>query len=239
MGERPEGPSRGKWLKSALDWRNAAGQLLCSPHARGWSQHAARQPPGARVLPARAGLVPAPSGPRRCGRCAPRTRGVGPRCQTSASVMVKCRPPPHSGPAGTARRGRPSTTVSTVDRSTPEPPTTYGQPPETRERPATDDGGAPPHQEVPLPCSEFVQRQHQRSQPGQRSDRRKRPPGTLQVLDSGPQAGDVLIVVLAQPPHVLLGMVGALQHHVQAPAQPRETCLARDRFSAVLNSTCT
>ncbi|RLV78575.1 hypothetical protein D3C57_109360 [Streptomyces rapamycinicus NRRL 5491] len=50
----------------------------CSPHPRGWSRPSPRPARCCRLLPAPAGMVPAPS--RRRSRCrpAPRTRGDGP-----------------------------------------------------------------------------------------------------------------------------------------------------------------
>ncbi|SEC10117.1 hypothetical protein SAMN05428943_1031 [Streptomyces sp. 2314.4] len=68
--------------------------VRCSPHPRGWSpcQPPCRGP--SQLLPAPAGLVPAP-GPSRSGRFpAPRTRGVGPHVDNRLQLLKLCSPHP-------------------------------------------------------------------------------------------------------------------------------------------------
>nr|EIF94330.1 hypothetical protein [Streptomyces tsukubensis NRRL18488] len=67
-------------------------EVGCSPHARGWSPSLSPQPSSRRVLPARAGMVPAAPERRRRQAGAPRTRGDGPTAEEAPDERHACSP---------------------------------------------------------------------------------------------------------------------------------------------------
>ncbi len=80
---RGDGPRRGD--------RDRTG-LTCSPRTRGWSRHRRHHRRPARLLPAHAGMVPAPSAPRPPRRAAPRARGDGPTLGGALALLRDCSP---------------------------------------------------------------------------------------------------------------------------------------------------
>src|SRR5690606_17133243 len=64
----------------------------CSPHARGWSPHLAQVAEAVGLLPARAGMVPAPAPAHGAAPPAPRTRGDGPAPPSTARSTLCCSP---------------------------------------------------------------------------------------------------------------------------------------------------
>ena len=72
-------PVSWKCSKFVVTFHRTAGQPVCSPRTRGWSQRRGVRRNVGRVLPAHAGMVPPPgtaaTGPRSCS---PRTRGWSP-----------------------------------------------------------------------------------------------------------------------------------------------------------------
>ena len=65
---------------------------LCSPRTRGWSPGHQTSAPRVAVLPAHAGMVPAPGTSRRSPRSAPRARGDGPLPHGGEDRSGKCSP---------------------------------------------------------------------------------------------------------------------------------------------------
>ncbi len=82
--------------------------LICSPHARGWSREVRSGGRRPRLLPARAGMVPATASWRSRPSSAPRTRGDGPRTMTATTAITACSPHArgwsHHGLAGAGRQ---------------------------------------------------------------------------------------------------------------------------------------
>ncbi len=72
--------------------QSAARDVLCSPHARGWSAAVDEWRHTLIVLPARAGMVPHWCGAWSVAPCAPRTRGDGPIAAQSKSAGYRCSP---------------------------------------------------------------------------------------------------------------------------------------------------
>ncbi len=76
-------------------WVRLGTQVPCSPRTRGWSRAAAARVPGARVLPAHAGMVP---GNRPAGAPllrAPHARGDGSDASARTQDLLGCSPRTH------------------------------------------------------------------------------------------------------------------------------------------------
>ncbi len=77
--------------------------VVCSPHPRGWSRADDHGQEAAHLLPAPAGMVPAPGADRGGLRAAPRTRGDGPSAMATVPTGENCSPAgmvPGPGPRG-------------------------------------------------------------------------------------------------------------------------------------------
>ncbi len=94
---RGDGPS----ACSTAGWR-----APCSPHARGWSPLRQRQAPERALLPARAGMVPAPARLPGGGLPAPRTRGDGPPYGNGKHPSELCSPHARGWSRSGVRLGR-------------------------------------------------------------------------------------------------------------------------------------
>jgi hypothetical protein len=83
---------------------NAVSRYGCSPHPRGWSLGKPVDPPKEHVLPAPAGMVPAPGPNWPTSWCAPRTRGDGPPVTPRCANWSRCSPHPRGWSRGHLRR---------------------------------------------------------------------------------------------------------------------------------------
>ncbi len=75
------------------EYRDAVAKNdLCSPHARGWSHPRRPRRLTSALLPARAGMVPAPRRGCRSVHAAPRACGDGPESASPAGAVPDCSP---------------------------------------------------------------------------------------------------------------------------------------------------
>lgn len=134
----------------------------CSPYARGWSRLLRRHRRPSRVLPAPAGMVPAPRR-SRCGRwCVPRTRGDGPWDYPDEYGHCDCSPHLQGWPRGWAAAARYRARSSHL-RGPPARRTGAGRPaplPATRGMVQRSGEGSPPRSPVPASAAMILASWH-------------------------------------------------------------------------------